>query len=103
MYPDVWVGLANVAPYESTEYDFDGAYVNVLCLAEDFDDFNSKIRKALDNEKLMLINVEDAELFDKRSDKYYLNEDMLVLAEEARTKGIVCFSTFHAYESESEN
>jgi len=103
MSADIWIGFANIAPHQNAGYDFDGAYVNIICLAKNYDEFIAKAQHAIEQEKMRLIEMTEIELFAERTEKYELEDEIMDLADSARTSGTVCFSTFHAYDAQNEN
>lgn len=99
----VWIGLANVAPSNRRQVDFDGAFVNAVCAAASHEDFVSRVRTALGEEDMLLLELNDVEKFDDRARNYEINEDLMSLAESAKTSEDVFFGTFHAYDANDEN
>jgi len=103
MNDKVWIGFANVAPHHKDEHDFDGAYVNILSVASNQEEFAKKAKNAVDQEKMFLIDLTEVELLDDRAENYILSDELMHLADEAKTSGAVCFTEFHTYDAKDSN
>jgi hypothetical protein len=101
MDPELWIGLADVAPGEANvDEAFEeaaGAYVHALALAADADDFAERVRAALAALELELLEVEGSELVAERLRRDGLSDALVELAIEAARAGEVEFGTFHLY------
>jgi len=105
--PELWIGLADVAPAEAnTDEQFDGyagGYVHALALAEDEDDFVERVRTALDELDLELLDLEDAEPVAETLERSGLSDELVALAIEAARTGQVTLGTFHLYPWEDDD
>jgi hypothetical protein len=104
---ELWIGLADVAPTEAnTDEEFDGyagGYVHALALAEDEDDFVERVRTALDELDLELLDLEDAEPVSETLERSGLASELVALAIEAARGGEVTLGTFHLYPWEDDD
>lgn len=101
----MWIGLVGVA--SPPESDFlegaKGAYVNVVTLASDVTDYANRVKEALGELGLDLIEIEDSESLSRRMSKWTVDEEIMMMAKTARRTGSVTFGTFYAYEDEEES
>jgi hypothetical protein len=98
MNRELWIALIEVGviPGSSALSAGEGAYVNAVVVASDEGEFENLVAHALNEIGLFVVNIEDAEPFSKRAARYVLDDDILQLADEARSRG-VCFGAFHVY------
>src|SRR5258708_17025727 len=95
----VWISLVGVGPLpgSTTLGEAKGAYVNVLALASDAQQYEAAVRNALQELGLFAFEFEDVELFAERARHRQLDEELHDLAEEARSSRNVRFADFHTY------
>jgi len=103
MNEQLWIGLANVVPHQNTEYDFDGAFVTVLCLAKNNEEFVSVVNSSFEELEMEIIEISDVEKYLDRKKRVILDDDITELANEVELSRRVCFGTFHAYDAANEN
>lgn len=98
---NIWIGLAHVSsrPGNGLLGGANGAYVNILAIADNPSAFLDKVKEALEDIKLDFIRIEDIELFSKRSENYKIDKGIIELAIEVSKTKELRFGTFHTYDS----
>lgn len=97
---NIWIGLLHVrskAPKGVLE-NSSGAYVNVLAMAKNINDFVGQIKNALIELNLEFIEIEDVELLSERKEKFEVDSSIIFLAEEVEQSNEMRFGVFHTYE-----
>jgi len=99
MASEVYIGMVGVVPILGSDLlgDAKGAYVNVLALASEPQDYEAGVRRALEDLGLSPFEFEDVEPFVKRASQRILEEHLHVLALEVSESGQVRFATFHTF------
>jgi hypothetical protein len=99
---EVWVGFVEVVhrPGAGVLLDRNGAYVNVLALAADVLEYAEQVRAALRDAGFDVVAMEDVEPLSRRRERYALQQDLLTLAQDVETSGLVRFGTFHTWTAE---
>lgn len=105
--PELWIGLADVAPTAAnTDEDFDGyagAYVQAFAIADEEADFLERVREALERLDLELLELTDAEPVADVLDRTSLSNELTAVAIEAARTGEVQLGTFHLYPWEDDH
>jgi len=99
MAKQVWIGLVGVTPVSGKQIlgDAKGAFVNALALVVDEAEYKHEVQEALHNLGLVAYEFEDVEAFRERVEKWCVDEEMQLLAEEVSVTGKVRFGIFHNY------
>lgn len=95
-----WIGLAHVRPKEgnnSLEGAL-GAFVPILALAYDIDDFVAITTMRLESYDFDVIEIEDVEPFMYRLSKSDVEDEIKVLAERLTDEDPIVMDTFQAYD-----
>lgn len=102
MEQNIWIGLVKVFPYENCERiaQDEGAYTNVLTIANSSKEFRSKITQILKKHKLQVVEVEEEEPLSKRLMEFEVDKEILELSEEEFTDDTVKCSHFCIYKKE---
>src|SRR5947208_5632723 len=77
-----WIGLAEVvaAQPSSTLASGEGAYVHMLALATNLDEFETLVFAYLRRDNLTVVSLEDAETLDDRIANGHISDELLALA-----------------------
>jgi hypothetical protein len=96
-----WIGLAHVRPSlgNTALGNSAGAYVAAVGLADNADTFARLVSEKLHEYDFQVVEVEDIELFERRSAKYEVDPEVTNMAESLNTENPVALATFHAYKS----
>lgn len=99
---DIWIGLVGVTPQPENDLlgDAKGAYVNVLASATSASEYTDKVKRALHEAGLSLIEIENPEPLSERLSKWSVDEEIMTMAETVRRIDSVTFGTFYKYENE---
>ena len=99
-YNNIWIGLVHVSSLPNNDLlgNAKGAYVNVLALANNPNDFTNKVKESIIDLGLDFIELEDAELFSERIENYEVQENIKILATEVIKSKEVRFGDFHTYD-----
>ena len=94
-----WIGLAHVRPLPGNTVlgTSAGAYVAAVGLADNADTFAQLVNATLYEYKFQVVEVEDIELFEKRSAKYKVDPEVTSMVELLNTENPCVLATFHAY------
>jgi altronate dehydratase len=97
---EVWIGLAKVnAKNKNVFKNANNAYVNVIGLANNKNNFRERVKEELLQLNLSLTRLEDVEIFNNRVQSYRVDKVLYKLADELLKNGKwVKFSKFHTYE-----
>jgi hypothetical protein len=98
---NIWIGLAQVSSKSVNGLlgSSKGAYVNVLALASNSNDFTEKVIKAIKELELDFVQIEDVELFSERIESYEINDNIINLAIEVNKSKELRFGNFHTFEN----
>jgi hypothetical protein len=102
MMMEVWIGLAHLKPRLGEDF-FEGAvgaFVIVVAIAEDFDDFVSTAMTYLQQQHFEVVEIEDIELFREREQHYSVDQEIRELVYGLKSESPVALDTFQVYESE---
>lgn len=72
--------------------------MNVVASAADLSEFEQKVKLALDELGLDLIEMEDAEALPLTLSKAHVSEEVLTMAKTVRKAGSVAFGTFYVFD-----
>ena len=75
-----------------------GAYVNVVASAADLPELEQKVKLALDELGLDLLEMDDAEILPLTLSKAHVSEEILTMAKTVRRLGSVAFGTFYVFD-----
>lgn len=102
MKKNIWIGLVNVIPNENCTVinANEGAYTNILAIAESSVEYRSKIKRVLKEYNLTVIDIEDEEPLEERQKKVEIDEEIYEMSQEIFNDNTVKFSTFHTYDLE---
>ena len=78
--------------------DAKGAYVNVVASAADLADLEQKVKQALDELGLDLIEMDDAEVLPLVLSKARVSEEILKMAKTVEKLDSVTFGTFYVFD-----
>jgi len=97
--PEVWIGMAEVVPQADCELleEGKGAFVNVLTLATNTDEFRRKLVRVCRDYKLQLIGLDNCEPFTQRHLRSGVAEDLAEMADTLSNPAYVLFGTFNTY------
>lgn len=98
---EIWIGLAEVLALPGCKRlgTGKGAFVKVMSWANSESDFYSKIRSAVSELDLELIELEDREPLAKRMSRNPGGDETTQMADTARTNpNDIVFGTFHIWE-----
>ncbi len=102
---EIWIGLVGVTPQPGNNLlgDAKGAYVNVLASATSAAKYTTKVKGALKEIGLNLIEIDDLEPLSERLSKWTVDEEIITMAQTVRKIDSVAFGTFYEYDSEDES
>lgn len=97
---NIWIGLLQVSSKSKNGIlgSSLGAYVNVLALAENNNEFIDKVKDAVNELDLNFVDIEEIDLFTERRKKYKTNYNIIRLAKEVVKFKELRFGNFHTYE-----
>jgi hypothetical protein len=97
--PEVWIGLAEVVPQAACELleEGKGAFVNVLTLTTNADEFQRKLVRVCRDYKLELVGLENCEPFTQRHLRSGVDQDLAEMADTLRNPAYVLFGTLYTY------
>jgi hypothetical protein len=99
---EVWIGLAHVKP-RPTNHLLEGAigaFVLIVALSNDQDEFVAQIYSAMGNEEFDVIEIEDIEPWRLRKERCIVDPEIHELVTSLSQENPIARSYFHAYESE---
>lgn len=101
----IWIALVNVRKVDLSadilgEREY--AYVNVVGPGSSIADLRVAINAAADALGLMVLEIEDPEIFAERTERVYVDPELHELADEAEENGDVQFGTFHTYPKDTD-
>lgn len=97
---ETWIGLFNIKPNEGNQLlsrNAKGAYVNVLALAINREQFIKMVVNAFGNMDFEIEDYQDVELFKSRKLKADISNEILELAGTISSKNSIVFDVFHSY------
>ena len=99
---DVWIGLAHVKPRPGNDLldGAIGAFVPSLALAENEEDYASKVTALLSEYGFHVLDLDDIERFEERLKRFPVHEDIVALVSSLSPEEPVALSDFDAYEHE---
>ncbi len=74
-----------------------GAYVAAVGLADDVDTFVRIVTARLFDYDFEVVDIEDIETFDRRSDRFKVDPEVTIMAASLNTDTSIALATFHAY------
>lgn len=77
-----------------------GAYVNVLASATNAFEYTDKVKQALDEAGLNLLEIENPEPLSERLSAWTVDEEIITMAKTVRKIDSVTFGTFYKFENE---
>ena len=95
-----WIGLLHVSTLSRDGIlgDVSGAYVNVLALVENSDEFIEKVKEATNELGLEFIGIDDSEPLSERMKKFKINDELVRISKEVIASNELRFGTFHTYD-----
>ncbi len=75
-----------------------GGYVNVVASAADLLEFEQKVKLALDELGLDLIEIDEAEALPLTLSKAHVSEEVVTMAKTVRRVGSIAFGTFYVFD-----
>jgi len=98
----IFIGLIEVFAGEGNSLLDRGtiAFVNVLAIAENEEEFNFKVKEAISYYGLTLKKIEDVELLEERKKYFEVSDELLDLADNLNDKVNLRFGTFHTFINE---
>ena len=78
-----------------------GAYVNVVASAADLSELEQKVKLALDELGLDLIEIDDAVVLPLTLSEAHISEEVLTMAKTVRKLDSVAFGTFYVFDETS--
>jgi hypothetical protein len=105
MEKSLWIGLIEIIPKPGNECfgGAKGAYVNVITFAVSAISFKRKVKQALNELDLILVEFDLPEQLRDRFRGKKFTKEIFQMAETAMKQDSVVFGTFHTYNSEDEN
>lgn len=103
MQNEVWIGLVGIIPQEGNEslgVHAAGAYVNVLSLARDRNDYQQIIESEFGKRGFQVFDLEDVEPLQDRVQKYDVERSVIELGEEVTRTGRIQYGTYHTFPKE---
>ena len=99
---DAWIGLVNVIPLPGNNdlLGAKGAYVNVLALASNSDDFRAVVNSEFSAHKFYVVSIEDVERLAERVKHSPLDQELCAIADDVMRTGNIGFGAFHAYQED---
>ncbi|MBP1645602.1 MAG: hypothetical protein H6Q16_1177 [Bacteroidetes bacterium] len=96
---NVWIGLLEVSTRSRKGVlgNSLGAFVNVLALAKNRDEFIEKVKISIDELELDFVEIAEIELFSERNKNFNLGNELISLAEEVVQYDELRFGDFHTY------
>ena len=104
MKKQVWIGLAHVKPRRGNNLlkDAAGAYVNILAMANNKQEYIKIIKYAIEEHNFKMIDVKNIEPYLIRKKKFKLKREIVQLANKVKKSGITHFATFFVYDSKEQ-
>ena len=96
---NIWIGLLEVSTRSRKGVlgNSLGAFVNILALAKNRDEFIEKVKKSIDELELDFVEITEIELFSERKKNFNLGNELISLAEEVVKYNELKFGDFHTY------
>jgi hypothetical protein len=102
MEKSLWIGLIGIMPKPGNECfgGAQGAYVNVVTFATSAQSFKRKVKLALCDMDMILVEFDPPEQLRDRLLGKNVDKEIFRMAETAKKQDSVVFGTFHMYNSE---
>jgi hypothetical protein len=99
---EMWVALVGACQRNGVSFlgNAGGGYVNVVASATTPEHFLRKVRKALDEVGLELIDIDDLEPLSMRLSKKTVSEEILTMARTVEKIDSVAFGMFYTFDDE---
>jgi len=96
----IWIGLLQVSSKLENGIlgSSLGAYVNVLAIAKNSNEFIDKVKEAVNELDLDFVDIEEIDLFTERRKKYRIDNSIIRLAKDVVKYKELRFGDFHTYE-----
>jgi len=98
--PSLWKGLVGAIQRPGVLFlgQAQGGYVNVVASATDFCEFERKVKDALDELGLDLIEIDEAEVLPLTLSKARVSQEIRTMAKAVRKIDSVAFGTFFVFD-----
>jgi len=96
---ELWIGLVELKPLDRREFEFAGAYTNIVAWADSPVSFNGKTNVIAKRLNMFVASIDDAEPLSARAGTATEEVDDLVRQAESDPEAIV-FGTFDSYPSD---
>ena len=95
----IYIGLIEVFAGEGNSLLETGiiAFVNILAIAENEEEYNFKVKEAINYYGLTLKKIEDVEILEERKKHFEVSDELLNLAENLNDEINLRFGTFHTF------
>jgi len=96
----LWKVLVGIVQRPGVSFlgEAEGAYVNVVASAADLTELEQKVKQALGELGLDLIEMDDAEILPLTLSKARVSEEVLTMAKTVKKLDSVAFGTFYVYD-----
>ena len=101
----LWKALVGASQRPGISFlgDAIGGYVNVVASATDLPDFEQKVKRALDELGLELIEIDEVQALPMILSSARVSEEVLNMAKTVRRQGSVAFGTFYVFSDAKES
>jgi hypothetical protein len=96
----IWIGLVGIRPLPDAEVlqEVSGAYTNVLTWASSGTEFAERVRKLMDEMKMIITEIEDAEPLSNRGGvEDFDGEIAESISEVEKNPDAIVYGTFHSW------
>ena len=102
MSKKLYIGLVGVRPMEGNDClgDSRGAFVNVIALAEDEEDYLRQLEEALEEFRFYRDEIEDVEPYSSRLARGQVEDGLDEIARKVADDGYSRFGSFFVYEND---
>ena len=99
---EIWIGLIGLYPMLSNTLvaQNQGAYANVLLMANDLEDYKDKTINFLSGMGFEVFEMEDTERLDERLQKFEVDSSIMELAKKVQIERTPQISTLHVFNRE---
>jgi len=100
----IWKALVGVTQREGISFlgTAQGGYVNVVAAAANLSEFTQKVKAALDELGLELIDLDEAEMLPVTLSKANVSDEIRTMANTVRKNDSIAFGTFYVFDDARE-
>jgi hypothetical protein len=101
----LWKALVGASQRSGTSFlgDVDGGYVNVVAAATDISEFEKKVKLALGELGLDIIEIDEVETLPMILSQAHVSKEVLNMAKTVRRLGSVAFGTFYVFTDDKQS